>query len=287
MFGTPPRFCLVVAAALLAAGCVTLDAGKIAQRCRDTKSDELLCANAKFVVASRPLAHGTNLVCKGGFQDGQSCQTNADCREEAVCWQGPNNGQHCSTNFDCNPNSPQLTSLCLHNPTQVCSSDSDCPGVCEDDGASCSSDEACEPSACDGGINDGDQGCDGPEDCPGECEGPMAGTPCMSDGVCEVFLCSGTADPAGQGAIPCTGGIVGECEPVCNGGANHHNPCAVNADCPGGFCVTATQCMAEGECSDIGTCEPGNVDCEGRLCLQDWVICIGRGFCVAEDHLPI
>ena len=40
-----------------------------------------------------------------------------------------------------------------------------------------------------------------------------------------------------------------------------------------------------GSCSDIGSCDPGEVRCEERFCLNDWVICIGRGFCVPDGAL--
>ena len=291
--GICPSFVLG-AFAIMAWGCAPVTFEALAERCVGGRLDEPACAEAKLAVIAQQRAPGDpgNLVCKDGFQDGESCSTNADCRREAVCWQGPNHGESCTTNFDCNLDPRQGSDLCFHAPTQVCDSNADCPGVCEGSGESCNGDGDCNDPVCDGGFNDGIP-CDNNNACPGTCvDSNMAGNLCLSDQPCTECLCSGSADVEEgtlQFAWSCTvDGFIHTCFDQCSssGGAGvSGQPCATHNQCPSGICVTNTSPTFVGSCSDIGTCDPGEVRCEERFCLNDWVICIGRGFCVPDGAL--
>ena len=252
------RFLCMTFLLIFITSCTQLDVEQVARNCVNLRLDSPLCNEAKLAVVSGGVAGGSgaNRVCVGGNWDGNTpCQTNADC--SGVCWQGPNSNGECTSNFECNTNRRTGSNLCERQPTKVCD-DIGCPNLCEyktppvPAGANLGRVIECtnDVSNCTSGAM---RVCD--------MAGPRTGrTACSTNNTCRNFCGTDGGTPDLEGDDVDT--------PI---------PCQRDSECPGGLgCITDGFCPAD----------PINYQCSnGQRCLNDWVICIGRGYCVPGDRV--
>jgi hypothetical protein len=197
-------------------------------------------------------------VCSGGPDDGDFCETSADCgnavpclQTQNVCLAGDFAGFSCLNNGQCG-------SGIVCGPSGLF-----CEGG-DFDRFSCVVDDNC----CD------DDGCDG-DDADGFCSSP------------DVFLCS-----AGQNDnlvctshFDCPGGACVVAQKVCDGGPDDGFGCAGDVNCSGGArCLATARICSGGEDDSFGCAR--NDNCRGGgTCVASGQVCDG-GDTAADDYDP-
>lgn len=205
-------------------------------------------ANQASEIFSRATADGQRLrmgpfpvqstpVCSGGGNDGQPCQSDADCPSGTcgacfyrikACSGGDNKGLACQIDNDCpmSTSTPTCDAKCSGgvNDGNTCQIDSDCPADPGDTGT-CA-------TACRGGTRDGEPfQCSTDSDCPGE-----FAKCCPNTGATCAGLCAGGAKDGNPclSQNDCPPGKAGSCNKTktCSGGKNDGNNCTISADCP-------------------------------------------------------
>lgn len=219
------------------------------------------------------LVPGADFFCSAGANDAQRCFFDEDCPggscvfSQGVCEGGPDDGNFCETSADCGSAVPcvQTQKVCLAGDFVGfgCLTNSQCGAgvVCGSSGLrcvggnfeefSCAVDENC----CDA------EGCDGGEE----------------DGVCrsaDVLLCSGGQSDSlpCSGHADCPGGACVLAQKVCDGGFDDGFGCEGDVNCSGGAsCVPTSRVCSGGEDDSFGCVRSDN--------------CRGGGTCVATGQV--
>lgn len=232
-------------------------------------------------------------TCLAGFFEGEECSSNFDCNTlgdagTKFCEKSPH--QQCNNKSDCGhktcSNNPakscqvdqdcDIPNRCSggSNPGIICTTDSDCGGLCAVLGTPCSSNNDCkEPAFCSGGIDAGDS-CTSLSDCREGCVGGVFdGQPndcLLNGGKCHTNVCKGGnfngSDCNQIGVTTCvTGGGICNLE---------------------GVCVHASGCVEKQHQCQFGDCGGGSFSatCRSNLCVERFFHCIDRGFCVQEGE---
>lgn len=136
---------------------------------------------------------GGQQVCRGGANDGGGCSTDAQCPTDFGTCTGDEDfvGRTCATNNDCKDDSGTLVGICdlwtgmcpaeqsgcneYRDPSDPTPCRSNCPLEISNSGAAVPVDEACQPTVCVGGSNDGQI--------------------CQKNAECASNLCSGEGIP--------------------------------------------------------------------------------------------
>jgi len=201
--------------------------------------------------------------CDGLLSNGCGCGSDADCElcneAQGLCSWYCESSADCASGQYCND-----AGVC----TNGCTSDSQCPGACEegrcvacDESADCPAGLSCSQGAC-VALCASDADCSNGLLCDTEAGSCVA---CFQDSDCGQGSCR-----EGQCVVGCQND--GDCAPgVCDETAGHCVTCTADADCGSGRCDVATQacvgCLADGDCAAPTTCDEATRTCVG--CTAD------------------